>query len=287
VLVMSLSGAVLVFRVEIETAYLRQPAIVEIPGARMTDAELKQAIARTYPNYEIRRISHQGPKYPVDVLLHREGKTLQRLFNPFTGADLGNSLRPGYLFMEWLVNLHDNLLYRPVGRFINLSGGLILTLICLTGAVIWWPGIARWRRSLTVQWKADLKSLNWALHSAFGFWAIAFIFMWGISGAYVAFPKPFESLVSFLEPTAETSRRLSFGEAVLVWLAKLHFGRFGGMTTKLIWAVFGIAPVLLVITGILIWWNTVLGPKLRRRMLPQANVKRAELQLEASSQLRV
>ena len=41
------------------------------------------------------------------------------------------------------------------------------------------------------------------------------------------------------------------------------------MTSKVIWAVFGVAPVLLVITGKLIWWNTVLGPKLRRRMLAQ------------------
>jgi uncharacterized iron-regulated membrane protein len=171
-----------------------------------------------------------------------------------------------------------------VGRFVNLAGGMIVTLICATGVVIWWPGIARWRRSLTVQWKADLKSLNWALHSAFGFWAIAFIFMWGISGAYVAYPKPFEALVAFLDPTAPTSRKVSFGEAMLVWLAKLHFGRFGGMTSKVIWAVFGVVPVLLVVTGILIWWNTVLGPKLRRRMLAQEKLSDAEPQLQASSQ---
>jgi uncharacterized iron-regulated membrane protein len=284
-LVMSISGTILVFRVEIETAYLRQPVIVAGPGARLTDDELKEAIGRAYPNYEIRRISHQGPKYPVDVLLHREGKTLQRLFNPFTGADLGNSLRPEYLFTEWLVDLHDNLLYRPVGRFVNLAGGMSVTLICATGAVIWWPGIMRWRRSLTVRWKADLKSLNWALHSAFGFWSIAFVFMWGISGAYVAYPKPFEALVAFLDPTAPTSRKVSFGEAALVWLAKLHFGRFGGMTSKVIWAVFGVAPVLLVITGILIWWNTVLGPKLRRRMLAQEKLGEVEPQLQASSQI--
>jgi uncharacterized iron-regulated membrane protein len=283
VLVMSISGTILIFRVEIETFYLRQPTIVQGPGPRLTEDELKAAIGRAYPNYEIRRISHQGPKYPVDALLHGDGKTLQRLFNPFTGVDMGNSLRSGYLFMEWLVNLHDNLLYRPVGRFVNLAGGLIVTLICLTGAVIWWPGIMRWRRSLTVQWKADLKSLNWALHSAFGFWALAFVFMWGISGAYVAYPKPFESLVSFLDSSEPASRKISFGEAVLVWLAKLHFGRFGGMTSKVIWVAFGVVPVLLVITGILIWWNTVLGPNLRRKMRTQTKMRDVEPQLQGSS----
>ena len=162
---------------------------------------------------------------------------------------------------------------------------MIVTLICAHGSGDLVAGTRRWRRSLTVQWKADLKSLNWALHSAFGFWAIAFIFMWGISGAYVAYPKPFEALVAFLDPTAPTSRKVSFGEAMLVWLAKLHFGRFGGMTSKVIWAVFGVVPVLLVITGILIWWNTVLGPKLRRRMLAQEKLSDAEPQLQASSEI--
>jgi hypothetical protein len=60
----------------------------------------------------------------------------------------GNSL------IEWLVRLHTNLLTGTTGRFVNGIGGGCLTLLCLTGAMIWWPGTRHWRRSLTVDWSA-------------------------------------------------------------------------------------------------------------------------------------
>src|SRR6267154_2285692 len=42
--------------------------------------------------------------------------------------------------IEWLVNLHENLLFGSTGRLVNGIGAICLTSICLTGAVIWRPG---------------------------------------------------------------------------------------------------------------------------------------------------
>ena len=36
--------------------------------------------------------------------------------------------------------------------------GASLALLCLTGAVIWWPGIKHWRRSLAVDWSESFSS---------------------------------------------------------------------------------------------------------------------------------
>ena len=58
-----------------------------------------------------------------------------------------NELSPS-LAVEWLVKLHENLLFGETGRLINGIGALLLTVVCLTGAVIWWPGVKNWRRSL-------------------------------------------------------------------------------------------------------------------------------------------
>jgi hypothetical protein len=60
-----------------------------------------------------------------------------------------NELPPTFA-VEWLVKLHENLLFGKTGRLVNGIGALFLTLVCLTGAVIWWPGIKNWRRSLRV-----------------------------------------------------------------------------------------------------------------------------------------
>lgn len=274
VLLMCVSGTILIYRVEIERALSRQPQIAIGPGSRMTTDELKHIAKRYYPKYDVTDVTEpRNPSLPAEISLERGRKKLQRLFNPFTGTDLGDYLPRGYFFMEWLARFHDHLLYRPVGRVVNGIGGLIVTLLCLTGAVIWWPGNANWRRSLTVTWKADRRRLNWALHSALGFWSIVFIFLWGISGIYLAVPEPFEAAADFLKPTGASATRVpSFGDVVLDWLARLHFGRFGGVPTKIVWTVFGVVPIVLVITGICMWWVRIVRPRLRRSAISQTEI---------------
>ncbi len=55
-----------------------------------------------------------------------------------------------WIHVEWLVKLHSNFLAGPIGRYVNGGGAACLTVLCLTGAFIWWPGIKNWRRSLKV-----------------------------------------------------------------------------------------------------------------------------------------
>ena len=62
----------------------------------------------------------------------------------------------------------------------------------------------------------------------------------------------------------------------LYWLAFLHFGRIDGIgivcdgpgicdqTVKAVWAIFGLAPAVMFVTGSIMWWNRVLH-RWRRR----------------------
>ena len=43
--------------------------------------------------------------------------------------------------VEWVVNLHQNLLFGDSGRMVNGMAAICVILLCLTGTVIWWPGI--------------------------------------------------------------------------------------------------------------------------------------------------
>ena len=36
---------------------------------------------------------------------------------------------------------------------------------------------------------------------------------------------------------------------------ELHFGTFGGLTTRILWAAFGAAPLALALTGLWLWWH--------------------------------
>lgn len=149
--------------------------------------------------------------------------------------------------VEWLVDLHENLQFGMAGRAATGVGGICLTLLCLTGAFIWWPGIAHWRRSLTIDWKSSFARVNWDLHNTLGFWCFLFVTLWGVSGIYFAFPQPFNAAVDLLQPRG-AGGKLQLGDVALLWLSNLHFGRFNWFTEAL-WLVLGLVPTALSFTG--------------------------------------
>jgi uncharacterized iron-regulated membrane protein len=286
---MSVSGSAVVFRRELARTLGKEPRVAVTPGGRMTQDDLKQAAQRAYPGYEVTQVFlRKNPDQAAEIRLERSGEKLQRLFNPYTGADLGDPLGIGFRALLWLVDLHDNLLLAQTGRVINAAGGLFTLLVALTGAVIWWPGIDTWRRSLSFRWKKNPKGFNWTVHSALGFWTLGFLIMWAISGVYLSIPKKFNDVVDYFEPTYPSSRGLRKGDQVLYWLTQAHFGRFDGIGVKIIWTVVGLAPAVLFVTGTVIWWKRVLRPWLLRKAVlspypRRENAPRAEDSIQARS----
>jgi uncharacterized iron-regulated membrane protein len=152
--------------------------------------------------------------------------------------------------LDSLVALHANLGGGAAGRILNGIGGLGLILLCATGAVIWWPGIAHWRRSLSVDWGAHFPRINWDLHSTAGFWFFPFVLVWGVSGTYLALPQLFD-IAYRLDP------RDRVADSVLFVLARLHFGRFNRFT-EIVWAFVGLVPALLAFTGVFVCCRRVM-----------------------------
>ena len=160
---------------------------------------------------------------------------------------------PAAFHINGLVRLHSELLSGNVGRIANGIGGISTTLLCLTGAVIWWPGVQHWRRSLSVSWGAHFPRISWDLHSALGFWCLPFVLLWGVSGFYLAVPRAFDALYA-IDP------RDRYTDPFLYWLSRLHFGRFA-IITEIIWTIVGLAPAILAFTGAFICCRRVLYKK--------------------------
>jgi len=264
ILLISVSGSALVFRNELHKSFLRPPIVVKPSGNPLTDDELKAAAKRAYPDWNVANVWRvKNPNQVVEIWFDRNNKHKQRVFNPYTGADLGNSDPAGVRFVLWLADFHDNLLYQDIGRKVNGAGAILLTVLCITGAVIWWPGITSWRRSLVANWTGNWKRFNWGLHSVIGFWTFVFVAIWAVSGIYLVFPDPFSAVIDYLQPD-DAQKGLRAGDEVLRWVARLHFGRFAGWPIKTLWFVIGFAPVILFITGMIMWWNRVISPLLEK-----------------------
>lgn len=197
----SVSGSAIVFRNEIYEAADSGPRIVEVRGEPLSPDELKAAVNRAYPEHSI-SFTWPGkePNHATEIWMDRDGARKQRLFDPYTGEDLGPSIPYAIQVTSWMMDLHTDLLAGDSGKFWNGIASILMTLVCLTGIIVWWPGIDKWRRSLWVNPRAGWKRINWDLHSAIGFWTFALVFMWAFTGIYLVFPTPFQRTIHQVMP---------------------------------------------------------------------------------------
>jgi len=291
VLLISISGSVVVFRNEVYAANDSPIIIVAGEGERMTSDQLRVAAVKAWPGYEVIEVyEYEGnPKRAVDVRLERDGSGRNRLFDPYTGADLGSSVPWQIRAMSWFEDLHVNLFGGKIGRQINAVGGVLWTVLALTGLVVWWQGIQKWKRGLLVRLKSGWKRINWDLHSSLGFWTMLLTLMWGVTGVFAAIPDPFREAVNYLEPLQPIARpptqpgtagargvggrrgqpqrgicgrivrsETRIGDKVLRCAYAWHFGNFAGTKVKAAWVVLGLVPAILFLTGFLMWINRVI-----------------------------
>lgn len=292
VVVVCVSGSAIVFRTDLEEIF-SEKAEVHVSGKALTKDQLKQAAQKLYPGYQVRAVySGRFPSEASEIRLVRGWlPEKRRLFNPYTGQDIGPAMSVYFSWLNWWGQLHGNLLMGPTGLMVNGIGGFLTAAVCMSGIVVWWPGITNWRRSLGIRRKVGWKRFNWDLHSAVGVWTFGVILMWGLTGAYFPFPEPFRAVIGVFttidpprppqqvfrtqtpttagpigvpRPFRRIRRPQTTGQKILRGFSAAHYGTFGGWPVKALWVILGLLPGVLFLTGVLMWWNRVLAPAARR-----------------------
>jgi uncharacterized iron-regulated membrane protein len=283
--VVCVSGSAVVFRNDIYDVLVAK-LLVTPQGQPLSHDQLEMVLRRTYPGFAIRELRPGRDRDEAsEVVLARGTSELSRLVNPYTGEDRGPAISQWFRVMRWVSDLHGNLLLGPNGMSWNSIGGGLTALLCLTGLVVWWPGVANWRRNLVMRRGVGWKRMNWDLHSAVGFWSFALVFMWGTTGFYFVYPQPFRAAIEIFTPinpprlqsasqpapsfstgTGPRRRRrpLTLGGKILRDFSSLHYGNFGGWPLKALWVLLGFVPVALLGSALIMWWNRVLWPVIRR-----------------------
>lgn len=360
-IVIGLSGSALVFRDEIEHAMW--PAIYRVaPVERsITMQAAVDRIQRDRPGWVLFALRDFNTPGQATIALMRPaaGKLSanfrQVYFDPGTGQVLLDRLRyDGW--MGCLANIHEYLLAGSPGLIVSGWMAFGLLVLCVTGIILWWPGIQRWTGALMVNPRARWKRLNWELHSVLGFWTSAALIVLTFTGLDFAFPDaignvvelatggsvtppftpassvkrqspsnsgllsppvmnidqaieavrislpreapagylqlpstragavqykatgyyngslPFSALVR-VTIDARTGAILAYGDTrkesrgsrIEQYFTTVHFGSFGGdgllgVAIKWLWVLIGIAPALLAVTGLIMYWNRKLRP---------------------------
>jgi uncharacterized iron-regulated membrane protein len=198
IFVVCVTGAALVFRIHLQRVTFPH-LFTATPGEPANAATLLERVREAFPGDRVSGIDEPTTVRPTALAyVVRGDQFLTILVDPTTGTLLGEL--PDRSMVRTIQDLHFDLLAGRTGRIVNGAGAGLLLLMCLTGLVIWWPGVATWRRGFTVDLRRSWKRVAWELHSAIGIWTVTLISMWALTGVYFAFPSPFRNAVNALSP---------------------------------------------------------------------------------------
>jgi uncharacterized iron-regulated membrane protein len=326
--VIAVTGSVILFRAEFERASLPAGEAGDL-SHRVSLSQVVQEVAKVRPDSRIRRVRIPvGREDTYVIQVQSAGKRTERVVADAFSAKILGTLQTGWV--EWMIDLHRNLLSGNAGRGIVGGFGIVLFVLSATGLLMWLTGARNWRAWISVRRKGSATRFNYELHRASGLWAYAFLAVISFTGIELAYPNSFRDAVQSLTGKPATVRAprnipasgrlplddyLRVGQAAmpdgvpvelrlpekekgpvdlrlyragdlspsgnhvyldpssgavlaidrivdrplgarfLAAMSPVHYAQFGGMTLKIAWALFGLTPLLLFVTGLIAWWR--------------------------------
>jgi uncharacterized iron-regulated membrane protein len=198
VVVIALTGSVLVFRAELLRTTLPKQVGAYVPSQMAPVKVVLHEFTRVHPGAFVSDLRMPFEASPVFVIQAQDGaKSFVEVADASTGV--AYPLNKGWL--DWVYDLHVYLLMsHTYGMQVNAAGAGLLLLLCVTGVVIWWPGIKVWTRGLKVAVGKNWRRVNFDLHSAIGIWTLLLVSWWALSGVYFGFYKQVVATVGWVSP---------------------------------------------------------------------------------------
>ncbi len=211
IVLIGLSGSILVFRDELTR--MTREGKPHLPVSSAINIDMAQAadnVRAAYPQKKLTFMYAPRPEEPVYVVyaLEKQVSTIYSV-DPSNGKILGEKAI-GKSLLSWIGQLHYFLLLgRSPGLILNGIGAALLLILTLTGLVLWWPGLKAWTRGFIVDFSKSWKRINFDSHNVIGFWTLAIVSFWAISGVYFTWPREVTATVNFFSPVSQRAERIS------------------------------------------------------------------------------
>lgn len=184
VLVVTLSGAILVFEKEIEHLASRDLYFVTPGAARLPLDSLKKQAESFDPAIRLTRVETEPHEVARTVLFYGKKGTATYLIavNPYTGTVI-KGVQEEKRFFPIMLNLHRYLLANDIGKAVTGVSCLIFLVLVISGIVLWWP--KRWkyfRQRTQIKWSGSFKRVVWDVHAIGGFYVHLLIFVMAFTG---------------------------------------------------------------------------------------------------------
>ena len=205
--IVSLTGAIVVFRYELNRVTTPGTAYVTPQGQRLSIDALMERLQAAHPDdtFSSAGWGEAGPGTAWNVRTRSpEGHRIHTYINQYTGEITG---RDDYheKWMQWFYDLHAYLLAGDTGEFLNGFVGLATLVLSVTGLVVWWPGVSHWLFGFRYAWGVGWKRQNYDLHKIVGFYSSLAVMVVAFSGMYYAFPSLYRWTAERLTGTTVTT----------------------------------------------------------------------------------
>jgi uncharacterized iron-regulated membrane protein len=201
VILQGASGTAIAFRHELNRAVHRDALVVAPPAHPAPFAVIAAAAKAAYPDRKLTRIDL--PVTPDDAYLARLETPAGAIAYAAVDPGTGRVLRQGPLAawpVEWLYQLHMNLLSGETGERVVGFTGLGVLFMALTGPFVWWPGLGRMRRSLAVDLRSGLQRGARDLHRLGGLLVVPVLLVSATTGVLMAWQPWLAPAVNLVAP---------------------------------------------------------------------------------------
>ena len=142
VLVISVTGAALVFRIDLQRAMHPHLFTPRTAGALADPVTIMESVSRAYPGHSLSGVDAPTTARPTYLAyVTTPGQFATVLIDPVSAEVLGEL--PENSMVRTLQDLHYDLLAGRTGRTVNGVGAAAVLVMGITGACIWWPGRRR------------------------------------------------------------------------------------------------------------------------------------------------
>ncbi|MDB2374413.1 PepSY domain-containing protein [Psychrosphaera haliotis] len=328
--VISITGSLLVFKVEIDHLLMPEKSTVQVePSAqRLPIDELIQSAQNAHPDFAIgswELFDNQHRADAIYVIKHGTDQWHKMYINQYTGEVLAAPVDVSHYFTDWLLDLHYRFLLGTTGTIVGAVISILFLFLGISGIVLYRNF---WKNFFTLRWGKAKRILYSDIHKFTGIISSPIILILAFTGGYWniaesihevtehAFEEhylieaplhntdlslqgmlddqtqhlsdfkatymvlPYEpglnitfygqvdsanplhsEYASTLTYDPQNGKLLHVGDVrsnptlhvIVDSFRKLHFGYFGGLTSKIIWCVIGLSPLILGFTGLYLY----------------------------------
>jgi uncharacterized iron-regulated membrane protein len=203
IFIMSLTGAILSFRYEIDRALNPELFNISGNGKFLTPGQIIEKVEKVHRNWKIIFLDASNRELNWPYTLIRKDSEDYIYVNPYSGEITG--VRDYHkCFIGVVEHIHRYLLVDDAGKYVTGISSLALAILLVTGLRMWIPKqLKHLRARLTIDFSAGIKRLNWDIHNTLGFYFSPVIILIALTGFILTFARyviPLFLLLSFEKP---------------------------------------------------------------------------------------